>query len=77
MATRIFSLEFLSVLLVLVGVALVAVPRIEGQYLMVTAQVAWAVFAYKNKLWGLLFQSVLLFGMSAYAVMSWTTHGIG
>jgi hypothetical protein len=77
MAAKIFSLEFLAVLLVLIGVALVAIPRIEGQYLMVSAQVAWAIFAYRKKLWGLLFQSVLLFGMSAYAVMSWTTHGIG
>lgn len=71
------GLEYFGLVLVIVAVVLIAMPRIEGQMIMIGAQVVWALFALKGRHWGLLAQSCVLFAVSIYAFVSWSADGVG
>ena len=58
-------MEWIAASLVIASLGLLALRRYEQSWwLGLVACVAWAVVAGQNDLWGLLFQQVVLFGIS-------------
>lgn len=64
-------LENIAVLLVIVGVYYIGKLNVFGQYLMAVSQVIWFIFAIYNNLYGLAFQSVILFVLALKAIQNW------
>jgi hypothetical protein len=70
--------EAIAAILVLSGVTLIAIPRIEGIYIMIVAQILWTVYAIIPP-FQLFFlgQSFVLFIINFFALYSWRKKGVG
>ena len=65
------ALEYLSTALVLVAVWRIGKLDLRGQYLMLVAQLGWAVYAATTRQWGLLAQSLVLLLLTRKAIRNW------
>ena len=70
-------LEIIATVLVLVGVYLIAIPNIKGQYLLFIAQVLWCIFSAINMHIFLCIQSFVLLILNLYAIRNWLKKGVG
>ena len=65
-------IEWLAFVCVCFGVWFISNFDVTGQYLMVAAQVLWLVVGFKKGMGALILQSVILLGLSIYAISNWT-----
>ena len=70
-------IEIVATVLACVGVVLIAVPRIEGFYLMAVAQVGWGVFGYWYDQYFFLWQCVFFLVVNLVAIYSWRKKKVG
>ncbi len=70
-------IEIVSTVLVCVAVPLIAVPRIEGFYVLSVAQVGWSIFAYFNNQYFFLGQSLFLLVFNIVGIYSWRKKKVG
>lgn len=72
-----YILEAVNMLLVVIGVILLAIPKISGLYVMVLAQCGWLTFALIESYWFFASQAVLLLIINAVAIKNWKKKGVG
>lgn len=65
------ALEACAAVLALVAVWLIGGLNIRGQWLMLVAQLLWAVFALRGAHWWLLAQSLVLITLTLRAIVLW------
>lgn len=70
-------LSYASTAMVLVGVYLIAVPKIEGQYVMIVADLMWLAFGLLTQQYAIAVQSFVLFLLNVNAVRNWKNQGVG
>jgi len=70
-------ISLIAMILVLVGVHLIAIPKVSGQYVMFFAQAVWLLYAALNTNTFLFFQSAYLLILSIVAILSWNKKGVG
>lgn len=70
-------LSYIATALVLIGVYLISRPRIEGQYVMLLADVTWLAYAIITKQWPLALQSIVLLTFAISAIRNWRKKGVG
>ena len=69
--------EFISTILAMVGVLLIAIPRIEGMYVMFLAQMGWTVFGYQEGHQFFLVQSLFMIAFNFFGLYNWRKKKIG
>lgn len=70
-------LSYLATALVLIGVYLISRPRIEGQYVMLAADITWLTYAVITGQWALAVQSIVLLTLAISAIRNWRKKGVG
>lgn len=63
--------------LVFAGVWQITIPKKNGLYWMILAQIFWSIFAVMTGSWFLLLQNVVLLGFNVRGIRNWTAKGIG
>lgn len=74
---KLVVLEAISTILVVVGVILLAAPKISGLYIMVFAQCGWLVYASFKSQWFFASQALFLLIVNIFAIRNWRKKGIG
>lgn len=69
-------LSYLATALVLAAVYYISKPLLRGQYLIVTADLAWLVYGTLTAQWALAIQSVILLSIGISAISNWKAKGI-
>lgn len=72
-----FVLESISTLLVIVGVVLITIPKIQGLYVMAIAQVGWTVFSFQEGHWFFFAQSLFLLVFNFIGIRNWKRKKVG
>jgi len=70
-------IEALAMIIVIIGVILIAIPKIEGQYCMFVAQILWIVFGIFNEHYFFLIQSFVLLCINIFAIINWRKKRVG
>lgn len=69
-------LSYLATALVLSAVYYISKPKLRGQYLIVTADITWLVYAISTKQYALGIQSIILLTIGLSAIRNWRKQGI-
>jgi hypothetical protein len=69
--------EVVATVLVIVGVYLISIPNIGGQYIMAMSQVLWFIFGLSTGHVWLAIQSAVLFILALVAIHRWSDKWIG
>ena len=70
-------MEIIATALVITGVWMIGTPNIKGQWLMLVAQVIWAMYALITKQYFFTTQSVVLVIFNIRALRRWKKEKIG
>lgn len=70
-------LEIINTIFVIIGVILIMIPKIHGLYMMVFAQVGWALFSYIENHWFFFLQSVFLLIFNFVGIYNWRRKNVG
>lgn len=72
------TLESISTFLVIISVILLSIPKIQGLYVMILAQVGWSLFALcEEDHWFFLLQSLFLLLINSIAIRNWRKKHVG
>lgn len=69
-------LSYLATALVLLAVYYISKPKLRGQYLIITADITWLVYAISTQQYALGIQSLVLLCIGITAVRNWKQKGI-
>jgi len=70
-------IELISTILTLIGVPLIAHPKIHGLYVLVFGQIGWTMFAILNDKWFFCFQSIFLLILNIVGIQNWKKKKVG
>ena len=70
-------LEMINTGLIILGVFLITIPRIEGLYVMVVGQIGWSIFSYYKDHDFFLVQSIVLLIFNFIGICNWRKKNVG
>lgn len=70
-------IEAVNMILVVIGVVLVTIPKIEGLYVLIFAQIGWCIFSLGKGLIFFFIQSAFLLAFNFVGIYNWKRKNIG
>ena len=70
-------LQIIACVIPVIGVAIVAIHRIEGFYILNSGQLVGLIYFCLTEQWFLALQMIALFTFNSYGIYSWKKKGVG